>query len=180
MKKVIVAVLAVVLVAIGAIFVFGQTEGKSMEGKKEFGKRGHHGKFGRGGKRGPRGGMMGMGFRGIDLTDAQKEQLKAIRTANREASKPLMEQMRANQMELRKLSEAGTFNEAAVKALAEKQGDLHAQMIVSKQKVRAESFAVLTAEQKAKLAQMKADFAKKMEERKAKWAEKRNSKKADQ
>lgn len=177
MKKVIVGILAIVLVAIGAVFVFAQTDGRSMEGKKEFGKRGNHGKFGRGGQRG---GMMGMGFLGIDLTDAQKEQLKTIRKASHEASNPLMEQMRANQMELRKLGESGAFDQTAVQSLAEKQGDLHAKMIVAKQRTQSESYAVLTAEQKTKLAEMRANFAKKMEERKAKWAEKRDGKKADQ
>ncbi|MCB1024158.1 MAG: Spy/CpxP family protein refolding chaperone [Acidobacteria bacterium] len=181
MKKIIVAILAVALVAIGAIFVLGQSkEGRSMDGKREFGKRGHHGKFGRSGKRGMRGGMMGMGFRGVELTDAQKEQLKAIRKASFEATKPLMEEMRANQLELRKLGENGNFDESAVSAIASKQGAIHAKLIVAKQKAQADSFAVLTAEQKAKIAEMKANFAKKMEERKAKWAEKRGSKKADQ
>ena len=176
MKKITIAILTVVLVAVGAIFVLAQTTDKSGDDKKGFGKRGMHAKHGmRGklGKRGRRGHMMGRAFRKLELTDAQKTQMQTIMKATREESKALRKQMHTNRQELHKLTENGTFNESQVTALANKQGDLHAKMIVQKQKVKAQMHAVLTSEQKAKLAEIKANRKKKMEERKARGAKRR-------
>ena len=46
MKKIIVTILTIAMVAIGAIFVFGQTTDKPVDGQKRFGKHGKHGKNG--------------------------------------------------------------------------------------------------------------------------------------
>ncbi len=177
MKKFTVTILAIALVAIGAIFVFGQTTDKPVDGQKRFSKEGkgkHHGR--RGGKGGMKGGMNGFMFKQLDLTDAQKEQMKAIGQTNREGTKSLREQMKTNRQQLQKLTENGQFDEAAVSALAQQQGQLHAQMIVAKQKVQSQMFNVLTSDQKAKVAELKAQHKQKMEERKAKWAEKKAAK----
>ena len=98
--------LAVALGAFGMIASAQTTETPAADGTKVekgdrkggFGKRG--GKFGKrggmrhGGGHGMRGGM-GM-FRGIELTDAQKEQIKAIRQANKpsEETMALMKSIR--------------------------------------------------------------------------------------
>ncbi len=178
MKKFTVVIIAIAMIVIGTVLVFGQTTEKS--GEKEFGKRGMHnrqGMRGKRGKRGHRGDMMGgRMFRHLDLTDAQKTQMQAITKTSRESSKLVREQVQANRQQLSALSENGNFNESQISALAKKQGDLHAQMIVQRQKTKAQMFAVLTADQKAKLVELKADFKKKMEERKAKWAEKQSEK----
>lgn len=181
MRKVTLTILTIALVAIGAMLVIGQST--DTDGKTSAEKQGRHGSFGKRGNRGMRGkrghggnrGMRGM-FRGVDLTDAQKTKMQTIMKNNRESSKTLRDQMRTNQQELRKASDSGSFNESQVTALAQKQGGLHAQMIVQKHKVKAEMFNILTTDQKAKLAEKKAERQKKMEERKAKWAEKRKSK----
>ncbi len=179
MKKITVTILAIALVAIGAIFVFGQTTtDQPTDGKARFGKHGGKGKFGkRGGKRGH---GMGRMFRQLDLTDAQKEQMKAIRQASRENTKSLRDQMRQNRQQLDQLTESGTFDQAAVTAIAQQQGQLHAQMIVEKQRVKTQMYNVLTAEQKTKLAELKAQFKQKMEERKAKWAEMKQNKQSQE
>ncbi len=178
MKKFTTAILAFALFVIGTILVFGQTTEKSNE--KEFGNRGmqqRQGMRGERGKRGRRGHMMGgRMFRQLDLTDAQKTQMQTIMQTSRESSKAVREQVKGNRQQLRALTQNGTFNESQISALATKQGDLHAQMIVQRQKTKAQMFAVLTADQKAKLVELKADFKKKMEERKAKWTERRSEK----
>lgn len=176
MKKITVTILAIALVAIGAIFVIGQTTTeKSVDGKSRMGKHGKHGK-----RDGKRGGMRGNGFgkmfKGLDLTDAQKTQIKEIQKASHDANKSLHDQMRQNQQQLRQLSESGTFDEAAVTTLANQQGQLHAQMIVARQKTMTQMFNILTPEQKTKFAELKAQFKQKMEERKAKWAEMKEKK----
>lgn len=163
MKKLTAAILSIVLVAMGAMFVFAQDGAGQKDGKRGFGKRGGH----------HRGGMM---LRGLDLTDEQKAQVKAVTQASRESSKPLREQMRANRQKLQTLSESGNFDQAQVQALADEQGKLTAQMIVEKEKVKSQISAILTPEQKAKAAEMKAQFKQKRAERKQKWAEKRAAK----
>lgn len=169
MKKLTAAILSIVLVAMGAMFVFAQDGAGNKDGKRGFGKRGGH-------HRG--GGGHGMMLRGLDLTDEQKAQVKTITQASREASKPLHEQMKANRQKLQTLSDSGNFDQAQVQALADEQGRLTAQMIVEKEKVKSQISAILTTEQKAKAAEMKAQFKQKREERKQKRTEKRAAKAA--
>lgn len=181
MKKLTVLLMSIVLVAVGAIFAFGQTTETTTEGKT-FGKKGDGWKHGKRGRRGGRGGHkgMGMGFRGIELTDAQKEQMKAIGQASRESSKALRDQMKANREQLAQATANGAFNEAQVQAIAQQQGALHAQMVVEREKVKSQMFAILTSEQKAKIAEMKQLRQQKMQERRAKRAESKAAKAAQQ
>lgn len=169
MKKITVAILSIVLVAMGAMFVFAQDGAGNKDGKRGFGKRGHFGK---------RGGGHGMMLRGLDLTDAQKAQVKTIMQTSRESSKPLREQMKANRQKLQTISDSGSFDQAQIQALADEQGRLTAQMIVEKEKVKSQVSAILTPEQKAKAAEMKAQFKQKREERQQKRAERRAAKAA--
>ena len=178
MKKFTVTLLAIALVALGAMFVFAQTEGQNMDEKKVE-RQGRHGKFGKRGKRGhrgKRGNQMGRLFRQLDLTDAQKAQMKQIRQANRETSKSLRQQMGQLRQQAAELGTDGIYDDTQVQALASQQADLMKQMFVQKQKEKAQMFAVLTPEQKAKSAQMKAEFKQKMQERKAKRAAKKAEK----
>src|SRR5215210_8037109 len=62
-------------------------------------------------ERGVRGGGDMMGFRNLDLTDAQKAQIKQIHENSRQSLRPIMEEIRAKREEIRKASEGGTFNE---------------------------------------------------------------------
>ena len=174
MKKITAIILTVVLTAMGAMMIFAQ-DSTNTDGKKEFGRKGHHGK--RGGKRGHRGGK-GMMFRGLDLTDAQKAQVKQITQTSRENSKSVHEQMKANRQQLEAISQNGNFDAAQVQALAAQQGNLHAQMIVEQQRVKSQIYQILTPEQKAKAAEMKANFKQKMQERQQKRAERKAQKEA--
>lgn len=168
MKKITVTFLAIALVAIGAIFAIGQSKDKSFEGRRDFGNRGGKSHFG--GRRG--GHMAGRLFKKLDLTDAQKEQMKAIGKQSHENMKPIMDQMRTNRETLQNLSE-GTFDEAQVQAIAAQQGTLTAQLIVEKERTKAAMYSLLTAEQKAKAAELKAQRQQKMADRKAKFAERK-------
>jgi protein CpxP len=173
MKKLTVILMSIALVAVGAIFVIGQSADANKEGKR-FGKHGDHAGEGRHGKRGGDKGM-GMMLRRLDLTEDQKVQIKAIHEANFESTKSLREQMKANHDQLETATEGGKFNESQVQAIAQQQGALHAQMIVAREKVKSQVFALLTDEQKAKAAEMKAKFEQKMQERKAKFAERKSA-----
>jgi periplasmic protein CpxP/Spy len=173
MKKLTAILISIALVAVGAIFVIGQTKDMNKEGRG-FVKGGDHLGQDRHGKGGGKG--MGMMLRGLDLTDAQKAQVKAIHEANFESTKSLREQMEANHDQLETATAGGAFNESQVQEIAQKQGALHAQMIVAREKVKSQVFAILTDEQKAKAAEMKARFEQKRADRKAKMAERKAAK----
>lgn len=175
MKKITAIILTVVLTAMGAMFIFAQDSTTSSEGGKEFGKRGHHGKRG-GGKGMRRGAMM---LRHLDLTEEQKAQVKQIVETSREDTRSIREQMKNNRRQLGALSENGQFNEAQVQALAAQQGNLHAQLIVEKERVKSQIFNLLTPEQKAKAAEIKAQMKQKREERMQKRMERENQKAQD-
>lgn len=121
-------------------------KGDRKGGHGEFG--GRHGRFGKGG-------MGGGMFRDLNLTDAQKEQLKQIREANKgnkadfDAIRPLMEAKRN-----------GTITadqEAQLKAFREQR---HAKA----KQVHEQMLAVLTAEQKAQLDQKRIEMKAKREQ----------------
>ncbi len=153
-------------VALGAFGVFASaqtTETPAADGTKmEKGDR----KGGRGGKFGKRGGMRhgghgmrgGMGMlRGIELTDAQKEQIKAIREANKPTgeNKALVDQIR----ETRKAG--GTISEDQKAQLKQLRDARKANM----QAVHQQVLGVLTAEQRTQLEAKKAEMKTRMEQR---------------
>lgn len=122
----------------------GQFKGEG--GGRKFGKR--HG-FG----------MRGGFFRGLNLTDAQKEQIKQIREAN----KPTGENFEAIRA-LHKAKRDGTITadqEAQLKAFRE-------QRRANAKQVREQLLAILTPEQKAQLEQRKAEMKQRREEFKQK------------
>ena len=153
MKKFTIGLLITALVALGTMFAFGQESG-IKDGKRM---RRHHGK--RGGF-----GMM----RGLDLTDAQKEQFKAIRQASKESTKSLRESLKANHQQLNQVTANGQFNEAQVQAIATQQSGIMAQLLVEKERVKSQFYNILTADQKAKIQEMKTKMQERRQNRKAK------------
>ncbi|MBK6749652.1 MAG: Spy/CpxP family protein refolding chaperone [Pyrinomonadaceae bacterium] len=143
MKKIVLAIIAVAVVATGAIFVIAQKRANTGGG---------HG-FGHG-----RGDRMGMALRGLDLSDEQKAKVKEIMEANKAEFEPTMQAMKDNRAKIQTLGTDGTFDQARVEGLAKEQGDLVAKTIVQKASVKAQVFAVLTDEQKAKAAEMRTKF----------------------
>ena len=152
MKKITALILGIAIIAIGGIFVIAQTADSGEGTEKRWGKRG-----GGGMHRGMRGGMGGGGmmFRGLDLTDEQKAQMKAIHEANKGSMQPLMEAMKANRQRMQEATANGNFDEAAVTAIANEHAALSAQMMVARERIKAQTFAILTDEQKVKAAEMR-------------------------
>ena len=162
MKKAIIAVLAFVVLATGVIFAVGQKAGDGhKDGKGKWAKRAGH-----------RGGGMGFGFRGVELTDDQKAKFKELRQASGESIKPLRQSLKAVREKMQAATANGAFDEAAVTALANEQASISAKMIVERQRAKAQFFALLTDEQKAKAAEMKAKRGERKHARKVAKAEK--------
>jgi protein CpxP len=104
------------------------------------------------------GGMFGehmLGFFSdyLDLTDAQKAQVKDIMAKEKPALQPLLQQMAQGHHDLRQLEMSGTFDEAKVRALASQQAQTMTELMVQKSRIQSEMFQVLTPEQKTKMNQ---------------------------
>lgn len=150
MKKIILIAAAAILVVGGSIFVFAQKASHKDEHK--FGGRGHHG------------GGPAMMLRGLDLTDEQKAQVKEIVEASRTNVEPLMTQLRDGHKKIAELGTDGKFDQATVETVANEQAAVMAKLIVEKEKAKAQVFALLTDEQKAKAAEKRAKFGERIKE----------------
>ncbi|HBO68685.1 MAG TPA: hypothetical protein DD658_00385 [Deltaproteobacteria bacterium] len=84
----------------------------------------------------------------LDLTEAQKDQVKAILTSEREQAEPLRQQLAENRENLRKAIEAEPFNEATVRALAQSQNETRVELVVSRARTKSQIFALLSPEQR--------------------------------
>jgi len=113
--------------------------------------------------------MSGAFFQNLDLTDAQKAQMKQIREAHSQTLRPLMEQIRTKRQEIRQANQGGTFNESLVTQKLTEIAPLEAKLIGEQFRTHQEMLSVLTADQKAKLEQLRA-------EQKAKWSERKANK----
>lgn len=136
-----------------------QTEGEGPKmGQKRHGRA--HARRGRG----PGGGGA---FRGIDLSDAQKAEMKRIHESSRTAISPIAQQVRALRMEIRQASQSGTFNEALVAQKLTEIAPLEAKLMGERFRVRQETLSVLTAEQKTQLEERRGRMKSRMSERRA-------------
>ena len=94
------------------------------------------------------GGPMGGGFGAVlrDLTDAQREQVKAIRERHADTIRPLAERVNA----AREALDAAAFsgNTGNLQALSIEYGTAETELAFAQAQVQAEIFGVLTAEQK--------------------------------
>lgn len=124
------------------------------------GPRGEHG------GKGPRGGRIPF-LRGLDLTDAQKAQIKQITDSAEAGTKELRQRMYAlHESELSALAD-GTFNEGAVRAAAQERANVQVEMEVARARTMSQIFAVLTPEQKTRIAAKRQEFEQRRREHEA-------------
>lgn len=108
-----------------------------------------HGPFGHG-PRGPRGPGFGP-LAGLNLTDAQKEQIKQIHESFAEQTKALRDQMRT--LHESQSDPMSNFDEAAVRSAAEVRAKVQVEMEVAHAKMTSQVANVLTTEQRAQMAE---------------------------
>ena len=96
-----------------------------------------------------RGEMDFMG-RYLQLTDAQKAQVKQIMVNEKPTLKLLEQQLHSNRQQLRELEQSGTFDEAKVRAIAAEQSQILTNLTVERSRMRTQIFNILTPEQKSK------------------------------
>jgi len=107
-----------------------------------------------------------MGFFGkaLNLTDEQKTQMKAIMEKERPTMKPLHQQERTIDQQLRQYVE-GTFDAAKVQALAAQKAQVEAQLTVAETRIHNQMYQLLTPDQQAQLKQMRANHEARMQQR---------------
>ena len=84
----------------------------------------------------------------LNLTETQKEQVKAILASEREKAEPLRKQLAENRKNLRKAIESQLFDEATVRTLAASQNETRVELVVSRARARSQIYALLSPEQK--------------------------------
>jgi protein CpxP len=126
---------------------------------QQGGPGGRHGRGGPGmhGGRGGHGDLPGHFTRELDLTDAQKTQIKQLTDAFHESNKGLHEQLMKSgpgggPFEALK---DGAFDEAAVRAAAQARANLHVEVEVAHARLMSQIYALLTPEQKTKVAELR-------------------------
>jgi Spy/CpxP family protein refolding chaperone len=129
--------------------------GKGMN--REFRGEGMHGRQG--------GHSFMRSLRGIELTETQKTQIKSIMESNKTAFQGQHEQMKALMLKKRE----GSLNDADKAQL--EQFKIERKAAAEQMKITVT--ALLTPEQTAKLAQMKAEREQRMLERKQRWEERK-------
>lgn len=146
MKKFIAVFIAIAMVTIGTIFVIAQqSEGGKGKFKRSFGYRGGFGRL----------------AEKLNLSDAQKEQVKQIMETSKAKIQPLKENMKSIHQQMNSATADGQFDEAQVQALATQQANIMAQMIVEKERTKSQMFAILTPEQQAQAKQLKEQMKEK-------------------
>ena len=149
--------------------VIGFAQQDTTQGNKDHVGRHNGGMRGdRKGGRGMRGGFGGGHFaEKLNLTDAQKAQMKQIAERYHASAKALRGQRRG--VDGRKggfdAFNGGTFNEAEVRAAAQARANARVEMEVQRARMMSEMYAVLTAEQKAQLTAERQQREQKRQER---------------
>jgi protein CpxP len=152
---------AIALASALSISAVGTVALAQTEGANDGGARAHawH--------KGGRGGGHGEMFAGLNLTDAQKQQVQQIHENHRTTIEPLMQQMRAKRQELWQLQSGQTFDEALVQQKLTDIAGIEAKLMGEQFRMRQETMAVLTPEQKTQLEQRRSEFKSRWAERKA-------------
>jgi Spy/CpxP family protein refolding chaperone len=89
----------------------------------------------------------------LNLTEAQQTQIKGIMADEKTKIKPMVQQLRQNQ-QAEDANVNGSFDENQARTFANKQAQLMTDLIVEKERMRSQVYAVLTPEQRQKALQL--------------------------
>jgi protein CpxP len=126
--------------------------------------------FSRGGRMGGPGGPMGMLpmlARELNLTDAQKAQIKTIADSHRDEWKALGDRARTAHQALQQAVTADTVDEGLIRQRSAEVAAVEADMAVARARAHAEVFQLLTPEQKTQAKTLQSQVQERMKERRA-------------
>ena len=114
---------------------------------------------------GPRRAQTGLALRALDLTEAQREQVRQLTEQHREQSRTLLDRLRTAQEARRQAVEAIPFSEPQIRTAAQALADVEAELAVQQARLQADVYALLTPEQQTRLQTMRAERDARMKER---------------
>ncbi len=142
MKKYVSCTTAILALVAGfAIFLHAQAS-SADPGKRHGWGRGH-------------GMMMGRIARELDLTDAQKAQIKSIWQAEKPVMQPLLQQLANDRRQMLAATANGQFDQTKVQTIANQQAQVLSQLIVERVKIETKVYSLLTPEQRTKADQLR-------------------------
>lgn len=111
-------------------------------------------------------GMFGemLPFHAIDLTDAQRTQIKQLYENAKPTMKPSFEQLRQNHQAMIQLVTSGNFDQAKAQLLAAQSSQLMSQLAVQHASIAAQAYQLLTPEQKTQMSKVLAEREQRMEQ----------------
>ncbi len=144
-----------IFLAVAAMLVAGGTHAVAGAGKERAGVGA--GRECPGVGPGPAGGfgLLGQALRHLDLSQQQRDAIRAILEAEQPKILELRQQLWDNRDRFRAENPPTQFNEAAVRAHAEAQAKIRTELAVVMARTRAQALAVLTPEQQAKLGELR-------------------------
>ena len=127
-------------------------------GQPPFGGRGGPG--GPGGRMGGPGGAIGIPLDRLNLTDAQRDQVKSVVDSHEAELRTLGEKAMTARRALEHAVTADTIDEGAIRAKAADVASVESDMAVARARVHADVLQVLTSDQRAKLKELQAEMEK--------------------
>ncbi|HMF57298.1 MAG TPA: Spy/CpxP family protein refolding chaperone [Pyrinomonadaceae bacterium] len=168
-KKIIGGIALAGALALTGVVGFAQTGHGMQQGQddreRHEGRGGHEGGERRGGDD-----FAGGPWRNLNLTDAQKAQMKQIADQFRQNTQSLRQQMHGRRGGDDHNFGNGTFDETAVRAAAQARANAQVEMEVARARMMYQMYNVLTAEQKTQLATER----QQREQRRQEWRNRQN------
>jgi periplasmic protein CpxP/Spy len=116
--------------------------------------------------RGPRGGArVDLGLRGVQLTDAQRQQVRAIRESHQAEFRAVGQKLREARRAFAEAARATAVDEAAIRERSNAVAAAMADEAILRAKLRAQVHALLTPEQQQQLTEREAAMQKRLQER---------------
>ena len=113
-----------------------------------------------------RGGLQaGLALRALDLTEAQREQVRQLAQQHREQTRPLLERVRTAEQARRQAVEAIPFSESQIRAASEALAEIETDLAVQGARLQADIYALLTPEQQGTLQKMRAERDARLKQR---------------
>jgi periplasmic protein CpxP/Spy len=131
---------------------------------------------------GPRGGgpVGDLGLRGIELTEAQREQVRSIMESHRDEFAGLREKLGAAHRAFAEATRSDAVDEAAIRAQSTAVANAMADEAILRARVRTEVHALLTAEQQQQLKDRQAEMQKRLQERQQRLKERQDRRRPPQ
>ncbi|HTZ88801.1 MAG TPA: Spy/CpxP family protein refolding chaperone [Alloacidobacterium sp.] len=102
----------------------------------------------------------------LNLTSAQKEQIKTLRQAQHATMKPLFQQLEQLHVQMLNATANGAFNQSTVQSIANQEAQVMAQLTVQRESLKSQIYnQVLTAQQKATAEQLRQNEITQINER---------------